>query len=187
MKTTNWQTKALILFIAAIALCLATACGETDTEYTGPYRITPSAPCGDDVPIEPSKEFRQFVGPEYLYELHGPERKNQAARERAKRLKPEKERIEAILGKYSELMSRQNNGEVSNHVIVWRVTDTQTEEWWPTDKLIIEITVREYVDQRSFPPEDRIPECMDGIEVHFDAAPYLRSIGPSVSNIRIRS
>ena len=31
MKTTNWQTKALTLFIAAVALWLATACGNADS------------------------------------------------------------------------------------------------------------------------------------------------------------
>ena len=30
MKTTNWQTKALTLFIAAVALWLTTACGNVD-------------------------------------------------------------------------------------------------------------------------------------------------------------
>ena len=40
MKTHNWQTKALTLFIAVAALWLATAC----TEDSGLRIITPSAP-----------------------------------------------------------------------------------------------------------------------------------------------
>ena len=186
--TTNWQLKALTLLAAAVAICLTTACGNgSGAEYAIDGRITPSAPCGDDTPLQPSKEFRQFAGPEHLYEFHEPNRINVANRERKKRLRPERERIEAILGRYSELVSRQSNGEVSNHIITWGVMTIQTEEWWPTDKLIIEVAVREHVDQKSFPPEDRIPECMDGIEVHFDAQPYLRSANQSVTYTRIRS
>ena len=187
MKTHNWQTKALTLFIAAAALWLATACGATDIKYSSPNRITPSAPCGDDAPLVPSKELREFAGIENAYDVFGQDRIKEAARERAKRLWPERERVGEILDRHFDLISRQGNGEVSDHVITWGVMDTQTEDFWSTDKLIIEITLKEYVDQNSFPPEDRIPECMDGVEVHFDIAPYLRSTGYSASNNRKRS
>ena len=178
MKTANWQTKALALFIAGVALCLTAACAG---EYTGPNRITPSAPCGDDTPLVPSNEYREFQGIENPYDVFGQDRIEQASRDRAKRLWPEKERIWAIMDRYGDLVERQS------HVITWGVMDTQTEDLWLTDKLIIEITLEKYVDQNSFPPEDRIPECMDGVEVHFDIAPYLRSTGYSASNNRKRS
>ena len=52
MKTTNWQTKALTLFIAAAALCLTTACKSLQVE-----RIIPFGSCVNDAALTPSAEF----------------------------------------------------------------------------------------------------------------------------------
>ena len=63
MKTTNWQTKALMLFIAAVALSLATACTTyypIDYPYNG-IRVISSEPCEIDVPLLPSQEFVELV------------------------------------------------------------------------------------------------------------------------------
>ena len=66
MKTTNWQTKALTLFIAAVALCLATACAnEYPIEYPNDgLRITSSDswdPCENEKPLKPSREFVELA------------------------------------------------------------------------------------------------------------------------------
>ena len=61
MKTINWQTKALTLFIAAVAFCLTAACGSADTTYypypEGGLRIVSSDTCEIELPLAPSQEF----------------------------------------------------------------------------------------------------------------------------------
>ena len=189
MKTTNWQTKALTLFIAIAALWLTTACVE---EYTGPEIITPSAPCGPEVPLTPSKEYFTWEGAkvssEYekmleaaknprLLGIEDPEGRERfihgmrmAARD--ERLKPEKERIDTILFKYRDRIRWQwlHQG---GHVHGIAIAGIENANGELTDKLVIEITVTEYVDQSTLLPEARIPECMDGVEVHFRVMPEM--------------
>ena len=92
---------------------------------------------------------------------------------RAERLRPEEERIRVILDKYKDRIWRQNiiyGGSVHG----WGVVSIRNEKDEITDKQVIEIDVTEYVDQRTLPPEDRIPECVEGIEVHFVVSPMAR-------------
>ena len=194
MKTTNWQTKALTLFIAAVALWVATACN-SEGRYQHPYQIiTPSAPCGPDVPLTPSIEFITLEGArvpeeyeEWLLAAQNPrsifiedeeDRKtfihNVAAMARAERLEPEMERIRAARDKYRDRISKQylsNVPDEGGYIHGVGVIAIYTEDGEVTDKTVILIDVTEYVDQGTLPPEDRIPECMEGIEVHFRVMP----------------
>ena len=187
MKQLNWQTKALTLFIAAAALWLASACAN---EPLGIERITPSAPCGPDVPLTPSIEFITLEGAKvpsgYERDLEAAKNpgligiKDQEGRgmfiqsmraiARAERLRPETERIETILNRYEDRIWKQytNNG---GHIHGYGVMSMRNENGKITDKQVIEIEVIDYVDQRTLPPEVRIPECIEGVEVHFVVAP----------------
>ncbi len=163
MKTTNWQTKALTLFIAALALWLAAACAH---EYTGREIITPSAPCGLDAPLEPSKEFQQFVGLEHVYYFLRTDRKNRATRWRAERLKPETERIQAILDNFRDQIERSSNGYINNQIPQYSIVDIENDKGLLTDKQAIHISVYEKLGQSRLHHEYGIPECIEGIEVH---------------------
>ena len=173
MKTVNWQTKALALFIAAAALCLAAACAD---EYTGPEIITPSTPCSPDAPLEPSEEFQQFVGLEHVYDLLRSDRKHRANRLRAERLEPETERIQAIVDAYIDQRERQSNRQMARHFSGYRVIGVKNEKGLLTDKQVIRITVSEEFDQGTLSPEDRIPECIEGTEVHLEIRRILRAL-----------
>ena len=167
MKTTNWQTKALTLFTAAAVLCVATACiSESDNEY--PYKlVTPSVPCGPDVPLTQSVELAQLKDPTPL-EL------DWAMRVRQERLRPETERIRAILDEYEERILLQSSL-YDGFSLGGGVKSILNEDGELTDKQVIHIAGSEYVDQTSLPPEIRIPDCIDGIEVHFEVVlqPWL--------------
>ena len=164
MKATNWQTKALTLFIATVALFLTTACN-SENPYEYPFqRITPSAPCGPDVPLTPSMEFVHLKGASDL-EI------NRAFNKRYDRLTPKFERAAAILSKYDERIMRHyilDYEEVGDRFVQERYVESMlADNEVLTDKIVIRIDVTEYVDQSKFPPEHRIPECMDGVPVHF--------------------
>ena len=91
--------------------------------------------------------------------------RNMAAISRAERLRPERERIEAIVDKYEDLFRRQPglNG--------YGVVSVSDENGQPTDKMVIEILVTKKVDQSTLPPEDRIPDCLEGVPVVFREGP----------------
>ena len=185
MKTHTWQTKALTLFIAALAvLWLATAC----TEDSGIRIITPAAPCGPDIPLTPSIEYITLEGarvPEgwerYLEAAKNPlliSVEDPVDRERfilsmrmtarAERLRPETDRIRAILDKYDNLISKHDFFTGGYAGSGW-VRAISTEEGLLTDKQVIVIRVN--IHPRKLPPEERIPECLDGIPVHFEYHP----------------
>ena len=159
MKTTNWQTKALTLFIALTALCLTATCA--GSEYG--KRYTPSAPCGPAVPLTESVEFAQLKDTSDL-------KKDRESTVREERLRLETERIEAILDKYEDRILAQSPAR-GGFVHGWGVSSIRNENDELTEKLIIQIMVTEYVDQSTLPPEVRIPECLEGVEVHFWIAP----------------
>ena len=183
MKTTNWQTKALMLFIAAAALWLtaAAACANAVTEYAIGDRITPSAPCGPDIPLTPSIEYITLEGAKVP---SGNERYLEAAKNpgligiedpagrasfiqsirataRAERLRPETERIKAIIDRHKDLIWKQSTA------YGYSVYNVKNEDGELTDKQVIGIYVARQFDQSTIPPEDRIPECLEGVEVHF--------------------
>ena len=164
MKTINWQTKALTLFIAVVvALWLATACDDAGTdenainyeyfdnyEYDGSNagvkRITPSAPCGHEDRSMQSKE-------------------NRMTWDRREAAEIERYRIRKILEKYDDLIWRQPT------VHGWSIGELRYLDNGLREKVFIEIEVKEYVDQSTLPSEDRIPECLEGVEVHFVIKP----------------
>ena len=184
--TTNWYIQLLTLTFAAACLWLATACGNNGARYAIGDRITPSAPCGPNVPLTPSIEYITLEGAKVP---SGYEKSLEAAKNpgligipdaegremfiesmralvRSERLKPELERIRAILEKYHDRiqMHEVNQG---GHVEQWYVESIRTDSGKLTDKMVIRIEVTEHVDQSKFPSEHRIPECMDGVPVHF--------------------
>ena len=157
-------------------------------------RARPRHPCGPEVPLTPSREYFTWEGAkvssEYdekmleaamnprLLGIEDPERREwfihgMRMAARGERLKPEKERIGAILAKYRDRIWGQGLSDEGGQVHGVAITGLKTANGELTDKLVIEITVTEYVDQSTLPPEDRIPECMDGIEVHFRVMPVM--------------
>ena len=187
IKTINWQTKALTLFIAAVALWLTAACGNNEVEeYAIGDRKTPSAPCGPDIPLTPSIEYITLEGAKVpsgyekaleaaknpgligIPDAGGRERFIHSIRNtaRAERLRPETERIKAIIDEYEDLIWSQNPS-VGGFVHGFGMDIIKTEDGISTDKQVIGIYVTELSDQSALPPEVRIPECIDGVEVHF--------------------
>ena len=163
MNTQNWQIKLLTLCMAAFALCLTAAC---ERNYTlEEVWITPSAPCGDDVPLVPSVEFVQLL--ERLGAPATTRYRNtipglaDAVAARKGRLAPEKERIWTIVQKYQDRLDKHT------YIYAYGPEPLIDENGWLTDKIVVVIDVIEMVDQNMLPPEDRISECMDGIPVYY--------------------
>ena len=170
MKTINWQTKALTLFIAAAALWLATACTK---EYPITYpsdglRIISAEPCEIDVPLVPSPEFIR------LREREDPDNEKfptwdsfrslpgyyEAQDERSKRIKSEVQRIDDVLETYRDRLRRYPyfGGSLVGLHFTW--------DGALTDRFIVEVYLDHLVDPRTVPPEDRIPGCIAGVPVH---------------------
>ena len=165
MNTPNWQIKMLTLCMAAFALWPTAACGDA-----GPERITPSAPCGDAdyETLTPSLEFREFVGIGTWNDGSISTRVwNRAVSARWERLRPERHRVQKILDKYTDRILRNLDLRGYGYSFHFGVDAIDHETGLPTDKLIIRIQVNEYVEQSTLPPEDRIPECMEGVPVHY--------------------
>ena len=190
--TTNWQLKALTLLAAVAALSLATACNNNaGAERVIIDRITPSAPCGDDTPLTVSAEFdgiegaigKEMILPsmdkDQIYEAkkRDEQRRMSAWRKavdaRAERLRPEEERVREIVSKYRDRIEKQYVTSTGGHVHGYGVTTLNDEKGEPTDKFVLEIDATEYIDQSTLPPEDRIPDCMEGVEVHYRIRPIM--------------
>ena len=170
MKTTNWQIKALTLFIAAAGLLLATACAK---EYPGAYprdglHIISSEPCEDAVPLVPSVEFVQLAereappGVKYptgdqLEELPGYKEVLDARR---KRLGPRIERVEQALDEYQDRLRKNPYYLFSELYLEDGLSGVAT------DSLIVRMYFDHWDDPRTVPPEDRIPGCIGGVPVH---------------------
>ena len=176
MKTNNWQTKALNLFIAGIALFLTTACqSENADEYPlNPHEFSllefraPSTPCGKNVSLTQSIEFAQ------LKDANFGERYT-AERARRDRLRPEENRIREILGEYEELIQMQQIDQ-GGHIDHYGVVSIWNKDGQITDKYVIGIIVIEDVRQTMLPLEKRIPECMDGVPVHYILLPPVTTL-----------
>ena len=170
MKTQNWQTKALTLFIAAVALSLATAC---TTYYPIEYPmqgllIISSEPCEIDVPPVPSPEFirlaeledpsnQRFPTWDFLRSLPGYKESREA---RSKRIKSEVQRIEDVLRTYQDQLKKHPH---------YRGSLVGLNETWNrglTDSFVVEVYLHHLVDPRTVPAEDRIPGCIAGVPVH---------------------
>ncbi len=156
MKTTNWQTKALTLFIAAVALWLTVACGNVDTgnevptteEATEAPSVEPTKEPTAETP-EPSvgcthgtpglRSVLNTPEDEYWVGLHGHAWSSRDVRD-----------------KYEDLFWRQPN--------VYDVSISQLGDGkggW-TDTWGITVWVTEKVDQTTLPLEDRIPATLKG-------------------------
>ena len=164
MKTHNWQTKALTLFIAAAAaLCLTTACTE---EFNDAEINTSSELCVPESPPETSEEFKQFVGREHQYPFIESEIKDRATKLREERLKPETERIQAILDRYMDHINRHPNREIAKHILRYRVVSINNPKGLPLDEQVIGIDYSQELNQVLLPSEYRIPKCIDGVTVY---------------------
>ena len=160
MKTTNWQTKALTLFIAATAaLWLTAACANTDTDKEAPptqvATETPTQAATDTPTVEaPTQQDGCTHGIPGL---------------RSWLNTTEEEYVESLPGawwlasfvpdKYEDLFWRQPN---VYDVSMGQLRDDQgelTQTWG------IMVWVTEKVDQNTLPPEDRIPESLDDVQI----------------------
>ncbi len=150
MKTHNWQTKALTLFIAAAALLLATACEEPasiEEEISVYMRVMPKEKCPDDVnDLNESVEWKMERADEIIRRNDGwlhAQKEVSHVDFGVMAVEPDKTlRTFGLLDQY--FWSR------ISHVVVIEV-------WFAED----------YVDQRTLPPEERIPHCLEGFPVHF--------------------
>ena len=170
MKIHNWQTKALTLFIAAVALWLATACAK---EYPGSYprdglQIISSEPCEDDAPLVPAIEFVQlaereappgvkFPTKDQLKELPGYEDALDAWK---KRMDSRTERVKQALEEHRDRLQQNEYFRTSHVYVQGGLGDVLT------DSLIVRIYLDHWEDLRTVPPEDRIPACIGGVPVH---------------------
>ena len=96
------------------------------------------------------------------------------------------ERMTKVRLKYTPLFKRQPN------VHGWGVVSLRDENGNRTETRGIEIRVTEKVGQSTLPPEDRIPDCLEGVPVQFREEPLARllskpledHLGPEESNRR---
>ena len=177
MKTTNWQTKALTLFIAAAALWLAVACADVDfTYYDYPadgLRIVSWEPYEIDVPLVPSQEISKLaerwkqqngVDPS-VADLRGHSEYWAAGKARDTRLAPEIQRILDVIEPY-----RSPGGRFEEYPYFEgaRVEALYTWDGIPTDKAVVVVSLSHLVDPRTVRPEHRIPGCIAGVPVHIE-------------------
>ena len=150
MKTQNWQTKALTLFIAAAALWLATACGEPasiEEEISVYMRVMPKEKCPDDInDLNQSVDWKMERAFEVIRRndgwLHAQE---EVGHLYVGVMAVEPDKTLRMFGLLDQYFSSR-----SSHVVVIEV-------WFAED----------YVDQSTLPPEERIPHCLEGFPVHF--------------------
>ena len=158
MKTINWQTKTLALFIAAIALCLTGACGNADpdneTQTTKEVITTPSdvAPMTPTVAAPTPQVGCTHETPGLRSVLNTAEGEYWVGR-------PGAWRARDVRDKYEDLFWRQPN---VYDVTVNQLLDDKggwTKHWGIT------VWVTEKVDQNSLPPEDRIPDHLQNVPI----------------------
>ncbi len=86
--------------------------------------------------------------------------------------KPTREHAEAVWKRYSRKIHDLPNV-VSTYVDILR--NVLGERW---DGWVVGIIVgtTEYIDQSTLPPEDRIPECLEGVPVQFEYHPPIKPL-----------
>ena len=145
----------LALLIGAVAiLWLAAACGGEACEKVSSLQERSMI----------SKEFARFLAEIEDKPMSERERNLlwiEASFEKEERLRPERDRIEAIIDRHELLIRRQPN------ISGYGVQTIVDENGYPTDAMFIHIGVTEKVDQSTLPPEDRIPDCLEGVPVQF--------------------
>ncbi len=156
MKTTNWQAKALTLFIAVAALWLATACdGNADisSEASLTQITTETLPVATS---EPSVGCTQET-PGLRSRLNTTKEEYQEHQEKS--LMATRTHI-----KFAPLFWRQPNTYDVSEEFLRDAKGGRTDEWG------IIIWVTEKVDQSTLPHDDRIPGYLDGVPIQIEVA-----------------
>ena len=156
MKTTNWQTKALTLFITAVALWLVTACRDLGTN--------------NEVPLA-KDTTEQATETNYDYSMCG-ENFEEGDGSMTITDGNRGERIHEVRLKYDALFWRQPNVHAVGEGTFYDDNGRMTE----VGGIIVHVSTK--VDQSTLPPEDRVPECLEGVPVQIRVdAPYMIDIG----------
>ncbi len=153
MKTTNWQAKALTLFIAALALWLTAACTENsdapiyESDVPVYKRIMPLNPCPNDI-----NEYRSLD--------------HQPALPYEERLPHAEKVLEEIV-----LPTLAREGGLPWHTVDAYLSRRFSTTWLDYEWEGVVIIQVEYfatdVQLSHLPPENRIPHCIEGVPVHF--------------------
>ena len=150
MKTTNWQTKALTLFIAAAALWFTTACGNDDMNSAAQSipeaeTLIQEATKNDCVPPNIAKNSQEGEG--MMADRNQGISENEATR------------IHKVRLKYNSLFWRQPNV----HMVSEGLFRDESGDWMQEGGIVIRVS--EKVSQDTLSPEDRIPECLEGVPI----------------------
>ncbi len=167
MKTTNWQTKALALFIAAIALWLTAACGNADTDSESPpapKTTKASTKVATELPTEASTKVPTVATPMQqggcTHETPGLRSVLNTAEDEYWQGRTGHAGLSRnVRDKYEDILWRQPN---VYDVTVNQLLDDKggwTKHWGIT------VWVTEKVDQSTLPPEDRIPDILDNVPI----------------------
>ncbi len=158
MKTTNWQTKALTLFIAAVALWLTVACDSAD-----PAIEAQPAPATTATPTQVATQSPAVATPTPQVGC------THETPEFTSKLTISEEELERkihyfwlasdALEQYEDLLWRQPN---VYDVRIGQLRDNQG-KW--TERWGITVWVTEKLDQSSLPLEDRIPVSLDNVPI----------------------
>ena len=147
MKFHNWQTIALTLFIAAVALWLATACANGDSTIESQSIPATTATSTQTATLEP---------------IPIPCKEDTMALTAAQQ--------EAFINKHSDLLVRQPNGMGFGYGKLWTVQNGEVVELKNedgTNKYGLNIQVSTKVDQSTLPESNRIPDCLDGVPINW--------------------
>ncbi len=174
MKTTNWQTIALTLFIAAAALWLTTACTSA-----GPTNVAPTTQEATEFPTQKPTQTSTVATPTpqvgCTHETPGLRSwLNTTEEEYVESLPGDTYAPRFVLNKYEDLFWRQPN---VYDVSIGQLLDDQGEV---TKTWAITVWVTEKVEQATLPPEDRIPDILDTIRIRIldtDQPPRVPDIG----------
>ena len=167
MKTINWQTKALTLFIAAAALWLIAACTNADTDNEPPPNMVATEVPTQSATEVPTEEASKTPTPPPTLEpppiLCKENTMTLTAAQQAAFLEKHKaliERQRGLLGyEYGQLKSVQADGSTLLHTIVDG-----------TPKMGLSLMVAHpanwvHRDRGPVSEEDIIPDCLDGVPV----------------------
>ena len=167
MKTHNWQTKALTLFIAVAALWLTAACTNADTASDSPPALETAETSIQEATEAPTEESTQTPTVATPTPQVGCTHETPGLRSWLNTT--EEEYVESLPGawwfplfvfdEYKDLFWRQPN---VYDVSTGQLRDNQgelTQTWG------VMVWVTEKVDQTTLPPEDRIPATLDDIQI----------------------
>ena len=167
MKTHNWQTKALTLFIAAVALWLATACGNAYTNNEIPLaKEATETPTREATDTPADEDSGQQTG--CTTESTGLTSRLNISDEEYQDYLRKHSIAGGVLYRYQSLLWRQPN---VYDVIQGFFRDDEG-RW--TGMWGITVWVTERVDQNALPTEDRLPDYLEGVRIRIvEAKPEL--------------